>query len=131
MQKAFLTIVTTVDDVEHRIFRDAEMELTPLSAVLRYQEDGAIVRLEVKEGNVNFQREGDYSLSMYLVEGKTTEGILSFAASSGTIAVETKKIAYTISKNGLLLKVAYALLFGKEKQEMRLRISARYHLEEK
>lgn len=131
MQNAFLTIVTMVDGEEHRISRKAEMELAPLSAALHYEEEAARVCLELKDGEVYFQREGDYSLSMHLVEGQTTEGQLSLAAFQGALTIMTKKIAYNISKSGLLLKVEYTLIFGEEKQEMRLRISARYHLEEK
>lgn len=130
MQRAFLSITTTVDGEEHRISRDAEMELSSVSAVLRYEEEGAMVSLEIVDGVVSYVREGDYGLSLRLVEGQRTEGKLLLGASSGTMLAETKKIQYNISKSGLLFKAEYTLLFGEEKQEMRLNVSARYHSEE-
>ena len=131
MQRAFLTITTTVDGVSNRISRDAEMELSSFSALLRYEEQGAFVNVKVENGIVTYLREGDYGLSICLIEGKQTEGTLCLGASRGSMLVETKKIQYNISKSGLLLKAEYTLLFGEEKQEMRLNISARYHSEEK
>ena len=131
MQRAFLTITTTVDGEESRISRVAEMELSSCSARLRYEEQGAFIAIEVADGAVSYVCEGDYGLSLRLLEGKQTEGQLSLGATQGVLLVTTKKVQYNISKSGLLLKMEYTLLFGEEKQEMRLNISARYHLEEK
>ena len=131
MQDGFLTIVTTVDGTESRISRKAEMEIAPLSAVLRYQDEAATVSIFVAGDEVRYERYGDYSLALSLKEGAQTQGTISVAGADGELRVITHRLGYNIGKGSLLLKLHYTLDFGEEKQDMRLRINAKIYSEEK
>ena len=124
MQNGFLTIVTAVDGVESRISCKAEMELGPLSAVLRYSDENATVEMHINGNAVGIKRNGDYSMHLLLEEGKRTKGAIAIAGNIGDLVAETERVAYTIGKNSILMQLHYALIFGEEKQDMRIRLSA-------
>lgn len=124
MQEVFLTIWTAVDQEESRFSCKAEMESSSLSAVLRYTQEGAITTIHVEETETRIEREGDYSMNLCLRKNCRTQGTLSIGGNEGVLDVSTKRIAYTTTKNSLLLQLEYTLHFGKEAQQMRLRIKA-------
>ena len=132
MQDGFLTISTTVDGEESRYSCNAEMEYTALSALLRYRDQNAEVTVSVSGNGAVVERKGDYGLYLPLKENERTTGTLSVAGNEGSVEIYTERLAYTIRKNTLLMQIHYALYFGSEKQEMRLRIHAKQnHSEEK
>ncbi len=124
MQNGFLTIVTAVDGVESRISCKAEMELSPLSAVLRYSDENAIVEMRISGNAVGIKRDGDYSMHLFLEEGKRTKGGIAIAGNVGDLIAETERVVYTVGKNSLLMQLHYTLIFGEEKQDMRIRLNA-------
>ena len=124
MRDGFLTINTTIDGSESRFSSKAEMEITPLSAVLRYIEEQATVTLTLRGNHLLIERQGDYGLCLSLTEGAETQGVLSIAGSKGAVKVFTERLAWSIGKNTVLLQAYYTLDFGNEKQMMRLRLSA-------
>ncbi|MBQ2740328.1 MAG: DUF1934 domain-containing protein [Clostridia bacterium] len=124
MQEVFLTIWAAVDQEESRFSCKAEMESSSLSAVLRYTQENARVVINVSETETRIAREGDYSMRLCLRENCRTQGTLSIGGNEGVLDVSTKRIAYTMTKNSLLLQLEYALHFGQEVQQMRLRIKA-------
>ena len=127
-----MTISTSVDGEESRLSCKAEMEYTALSARLRYSDQAAEVTVSVNANEAIVQRKGDYGLYLPLKENERTTGILSIAGNEGKVEIFTKKLAYSIGKNSLLMQLHYTLNFGAEQQEMRLRIHARQnHSEEK
>ena len=85
MQPCFLRIVTSADGEESVFSQYAEMELTPLSAVLRYTQGDGRVFLRVSREGVLVEREGDYALKLYLSEGQTTAGVLGDGGKSGNV----------------------------------------------
>ena len=132
MKKGFLTIVTTVDGTESRFSSKAEMEISSVSAVLCYKETNAIITITVDRNEVLIERKGDYDMHLLLRENERTNGVLSIAGNEGNIEIFTERLAYSIGKNSLLMQIYYTLIFGKEKQDMRLRINAsQTSLEEK
>lgn len=132
MQDGFLTITTTVDGQESTLSCKAEMEYSALSVRLRYRDENAEVAIFVDGNNAVIERRGDYGLYLPLKENERTEGKLSIGGNVGSVAIETKRLAYNIGKNSLLMQLQYTLWFGAEKQEMRLRIHAKQnHSEEK
>ena len=127
-----MTISTTVDGKESRTSCKAELELTPMTAVLRYQDENASVSLTLNGASLIIERRGDYGLYLPLTENAYTVGRLSIAGQDGEVKIYTERLAYTIGKSSLLLQLFYTLFFGEEKQEMRLRIRAsQNHSEEK
>lgn len=124
MQHGFLTIVTTVDGEESRFSCKAEMELSSLSALLRYHDGNADVTISFSREEILIQRVGDYSMRLPLHEGEQTSGVLTLAGNEGRLSVYTHKATYCLRKNALLAQLHYILDFGEEKQEMRLRINA-------
>ena len=130
MRACDLTIITITDGTESRIRRSAEMELSPLSALLCYNESGAIVQIQVKDGKVLLSRKGDYSLSLTLDEGKTTRGTLGISGSNGEIFVSAERVGFSIGEKSFLANLKYTLDFGREKQKMQLRLNARESISE-
>ena len=124
MQEVFLTIWTAVDQEESRFSCKAEMESSSLSAVLRYTQENARTTIRVEENETRIERDGDYSMRLSLRENCRTQGTLSIGGNEGRLEVSTKRIAYTLTKNSLLLQLEYTLHFGNEAQQMRLRIKA-------
>lgn len=132
MRDASLTIYTTVDGEESHFSSKAEMEITPTSALLRYMDSHAVVVLTLCENHLLIERQGDYGLCLNLKEGEETQGALSIAGNKGEVKVFTERLAYAIGKNTLILHAYYTLIFGNEKQMMRLRLKASQNsLEEK
>jgi uncharacterized beta-barrel protein YwiB (DUF1934 family) len=124
MQEVSLTIWTTVDQEVSRFSCKAEMEVLPLSAVLRYKERDAAVCIQVKREEVLIERQGDYCMRLCLREGCRTQGALSIAGNKGALEVSTQRIESTITPNMLLLSLEYTLHFGEEMQKMSLRIKS-------
>ena len=132
MRDASLTIYTTVDGEESCFSSKAEMEITSLSAVLRYIDSQAVVVLTLRGNQLLIERQGDYGLRLNLQEGEETLGTLSIAGNEGEVKVFTERLAWAIGKNTLILQAYYTLNFGNEKQMMRLRLKASQNsLEEK
>ncbi len=124
MRDGYLTIVTSVDGTETRFSTKAEMEIAPLSAVLCYNDADANVTISLRGNEAVIERCGDYSMRLCLREGEDTNGTLSIAGSVGEVKIFTERLAYSISKSSILLQMYYTLIFGEEKQNMRLRINA-------
>ena len=125
MQKCSLTIVTDVDGEKTTFSSKAEMELTPLSARLRYMQNTDVTVLSFENQTVTVAREGDYSMRLTLKEGKTLEGKFILNGNEGVFPVQTQKVAYAITEKSLLASLHYKLLFDGGAQEMKLRLNAR------
>jgi len=125
-----LTILTVADGTESCIRRSAEMELSPLSALLCYKEENASVYIRIKNGKVFLNREGDYSLSLILEEGERTVGTLGIGGANGDISVYAERVGFSIGEKSLLANLKYTLDFGNEKQKMQLRLNARESISE-
>ena len=125
MEPCFLKIVTSTDGVESVFSQDAEMELTPLSAVLWYEEKDGRVCLRLMDGRVSIEREGDYILRLLLAEGKRLPGKIGLPGAEGEIETDAHRIGYTLRESSLLLSMKYTLRFSSGKQEMKLTLTAR------
>lgn len=101
------------------------MELTPLSARLRYMQNTDVTVLSFENQTVTVAREGDYSMRLTLKEGKTLEGKFILNGNEGVFPVQTQKVAYAITEQSLLASLHYKLLFDGGAQEMKLRLNAR------
>ena len=127
MKKAKLTINTQVDNEnETTATYQAEVVFTYNTSSLNYEEQDAKVSLSLKNGEIFINREGDYTFSLHLVEGREIPASLGIMGSVGDIKTKTHSIQYSIKENCFLLSVKYALIFAdNEKQEMKLRLIAR------
>lgn len=125
MDSCTLTISTTTDGVENSFRYDAEMDLSPFAALLRYKDGNAVVTLSFSRSSATLKREGDYSLFLSLENGKKTLGSLGLGETEGSLPVKTHSIAFTTTKKSLLASLKYALYFGAETQETSIRLTAR------
>lgn len=126
MKRCRLTITTTVDGRATEFSCEGQLSLSVRSAALQYQQDGANVSLVLNGERAKIERNGDYSLRLFLESGEKTGGALILGGNEGGIQVFTHHVSYSITKNSLLLSLHYDLLFETDKQEMKLRILARY-----
>ena len=129
MQKCKFTIWTTADGQTSVLEREGEMSLAREEIRLRYREENAFVELSVQGESAQIAREGDYSLRLNLKRGEKLDGALGFGDGQGKIETFARKIEYSVSRDSLLLRLEYDLLFGEEKQEMKLRLISRYSQE--
>ena len=122
MQGCKITLTTSVDGKETQIVRKGSVSLSLSRAVVSYREENAFLTLIFEKESVKLQRRGDYSLSLLLKQGETCGGTLGFGGSVGDIRVYAHKIGYSIGKDSLLASLHYDLIFGEERQEMKLRL---------
>lgn len=125
MKSCNLTITTSVDGRETDFSCEGELFLSARSATLRYTQANASVSLVLDGQTAKIERVGDYSLRLFLQNGEESVGILALGENDGEMKVFTHRIAYSIGQDSLLASLHYDLLFGEERQEMKLRILAR------
>ncbi len=125
MQACHLTISTKTDGRESKISRQGKMDLSLLSAQVVYLEENAEVKLSLENGIVTIHREGDYSLFLVLEKGQIREGTLGLNGATGIIHTKTRRLAYSLTENSLLLSLHYELLTGGEPQDMHIRLFAK------
>ena len=126
MRACKVTITTLADGVENSIARNGEMDLSALGGILRYTEENASVEITLKDETATVERQGDYSLLIPLKKDVLCNGQLGICGNVGDVQTYTHKIAYTTTKDSLLLVLHYDLIISGETQKMRLRLLARY-----
>lgn len=122
MQACKITLTTSVDGKETQIVREGSVSLSLLKTVVRYKEENAEITLIFEKESVRLERRGDYALCLLLRQGEISKGTLGFGESVGSIRVYAHKINYSASKDSLLASLHYDLMFGEERQEMKLRL---------
>lgn len=125
MQACRITITTAADGRETQFVRAGSMRLFPFPCEIIYREENAEVRITLEKGVATVQRTGEYTLSFLLKEGERSEGTLGIAGAVGSVQAVTHKLAFSVQKDSLLLSMHYDLLFGEEKQEIKLRLYAK------
>ena len=126
MKKCRLTITTIADGQENTITRDGEMDLLSQNIRLFYREANAAVYLQLQGETARVERQGDYSLRLYLVRGEKTKGEIGIGGSSGEIETFAHTVQYSVSETSLLLSLKYDLIISGETQNMQLRLLGRY-----
>lgn len=126
MKTCRLTITTIADGVENSIVREGKMELALSGAELVYREENALVAVKLHDSMAEIIREGDYTLRLFLEEGKQTLGAIGIGGAEGEIQTFARRIAYSVSKDSLLLSLHYDLMISGETQEMKLRLLSRF-----
>ena len=126
MKTCRLTITTKTDDQENTFTFEGEMELTPSAVKLCYREENAAVAIQLNGETAKIEREGDYSLRLLLVRGEIQPGEIGIGGSGGEIFTYTHRVAYSITKDSLLLSLRYDLIISGESQKMSLRLISRF-----
>ncbi len=126
MKTCRLTITTIADGEENSIVREGKMCLALSEAELFYREEGALVSVKLHDSMAEIIREGDYTLRLFLEEGKQTRGAIGIGGAEGEIQTFARRIAYSVSKDSLLLSLHYDLMISGETQEMKLRLLSRF-----
>ena len=125
MQRCKFTIITAADGEESTLTKQGYIDFSQAAIALRYEEESAKTCITLQKGKADILRQGDYSLSLPLEEGKRTEGTLGLGGSDGHIAIQTHTVKYT--KEGCVFKLAlrYDLIFSpEERQKMQLNLRA-------
>lgn len=122
MQQCKITLITSVDGEETQVTRTGSALLSVSNATVFYREENAEITLGFEKNQVRIERRGDYALSLCLKEGETGNGKLGVSGALGDIRTHAKKISYSIGENSLLALLHYDLIFGAERQEMKLRL---------
>lgn len=125
MQKCRFTIISAVDGEKNTAIKQGSIDIFEGTVILRYEEEAAKVCITLQMGKAHVVRQGDYSLSLPLDQGKKTEGHLGLGAADGKIAIQTHTVKYV--KEGIVFKLSlrYDLMFSaEERQKMQLNIRA-------
>lgn len=122
MQACKIALTSSVDGKETQMVRTGKVSLSLSKSVVCYQEENAEIMLIFEKDSAKLERRGDYSLSLLLKQGEISDGTLGLGGSVGEIRVHAHKVSYSISKDTLLASLRYHLIFGEERQEMKLRL---------
>lgn len=125
MQGCKFTITTAVDGEENTVVKKGNIDFLENSVVLQYAEESANVCITLQKGEATVVRQGDYSLSLALKQGKQTEGNIGLDGADGRIAIQTHNVKYAKERNVFKLSLRYDLIFSQEeKQKMQLKLRA-------
>lgn len=118
-----ITTHTNGEKTSLKVKADCTFENGVFNAI--YRDNGATVCMQITEKTAKIRRVGDYSLDVTLEKGKRTVSKLGFGSNEGEIATVTDEVSLLARENGVLIFLEYSLDFGREKQNMKLRILAR------
>ncbi len=130
MEFCRLTIHTTADDTSSTITRMGKISRLSDRIILSYREENAQVTLLLEKGRAEIERVGDYSLRLLLLPGTVSQGALGVGGSEGVVQTRTRSVEYRQTGKTLHILLEYALLFGEERQEMRLEMTVECKSEE-
>ena len=119
-------ITTVVDGQENTIAREGEMELSATAVTLIYREEKGSTRIHLEGESADIHRIGDYTMGLHLVSDERTDGEIGLGGSNGKIESFTHRIQYSTTEQSLLLFLHYDLLISGERQEMKIRLMARF-----
>ena len=119
-----LTLITSVDGTESKLVKIAQAVETPSGICFQYTDSNASSILRFFPDFVEIERSGDYGMKLTLKAGETRAGVLSVGGQDGELLVFTHKISFRKQNNRFFAMLKYDLLFGAEKQEMRVRLQA-------
>lgn len=125
MRTCDISITTVADGNKTSFSAKGEMDLSAYKAQLAYREAQSFVQVSLDGESAMIVREGDYTLRIPLKRGEMTCGTLGIGGNEGEIKVFAYKVEYSIREDALLAILHYDLLFGENKQKMKLRIVAR------
>ncbi|MBE5753517.1 MAG: hypothetical protein E7343_05610 [Clostridiales bacterium] len=125
--KGKLSIVTQIDGGEETFTTfDGEMSFSPLNASVHYNDGESFVKIVLDSQKMTIERLGDYGFFLELKENESTKAQLNVVGSVGDLTAYTEYLRYSIKEKSLLLSVKYFLVFaGGERQEMKIRLTAR------
>lgn len=98
LRSCFLQIVTSADGEESNFSTEAEMELLPRSAVLRYRHGEGDVVLRIEERAVALERGGDYLLRLNFSEGEALPGVIGLAGAEGSVETKTHRLGCSVGQ---------------------------------
>lgn len=124
MYNCSVTIITTADGKKTEITRAGVLTVSSSVTSVTYEEEDAHVCVRLENGVVMIERTGGYTLFLRLVKGELTEGTIGISSSQGTVQTKTYRIAYVKKENAFELSLHYDLLFGEERQNIKIRLYA-------
>ncbi len=111
--------------MENSIVREGEMKISFTDVELRYREENAFVYMKLQGDCAEIERQGDYSLRLHLKQDEETKGSIGIGGTDGEIGTFAHRVAYSVSKDSVLLSLHYDLLISGDVQTMKLRLLAR------
>ena len=119
MNNCSILIQTVADGVENTVRRDGKFSFGKPVRIC-YVEPNAEICLTLENGVATIERKGDYGMFLRLTPHTITAGTLCISGNQGEIRVQTERVEYKETENGLRVRLQYALLLGNERQEMQL-----------
>ncbi len=126
MRACQVHITTTADGKESRFVCHGTLEVEAREIRLRYEETSGTTEVYFDGNAVTITRQGDYSMHLLLRKGEICMGKLGISNSEGVVQTQTDRIAYSVKNYGVTMTLHYALVFGLERQAMKIKIVAKY-----
>ena len=126
MRACQVHITTTADGKESRFVCQGTLGVETREIRLRYTEASGTTELYFDGNAVIITRQGDYSMRLLLRKGEICMGMLGISGSEGVVQTQTDRIAYSVKDCGVTMTLHYALVFGLERQAMKIKIAAKY-----
>ena len=125
MQSCKLTITTVVDEQVNTVAYDGKIDIGETKTILTYEEGLSQICITPQKGIALIDRQGDYSLHLYLEEGTTHESKLGINGAEGKVFTKAHRIKYALEHNIFKLSLRYDLIFTEnEVQKMKLNLKA-------
>ena len=121
-----LTCVTDTDGSETTLRTRARIEEDGKKIRLQYTDGEAVATICFEGKSAFIEREGEYTLTLPLKEGETTQGALGILGSIGEFPVTTNRVEYLWRNKKLMARLSYTLLMSGEQQNMKVRLTTSF-----
>lgn len=122
MNACVLKIITETNGEKNTVYKLGKAQIDRSFLKIAYMDESSLVAIELNDKKGKIVRTGDYSLELNLEEGSESVSSIGLGGTSGEIGVYTSKIQWTKEDIKAILLLDYTLLFGLEKQNIKLTV---------
>ncbi|MBQ8406714.1 MAG: DUF1934 family protein [Clostridia bacterium] len=122
MNACVLKIITETNGEKNTVYKLGKAEFDRSFLKITYTDETSYVSIDLNGKKGKIVRQGEYSLELNLEEGKEIASSIGLGIASGEMDVYTSKMQWTKEDQKANLLLDYTLLFGTEKQNIKLTV---------